>query len=152
MVFPGVLIVTKHYAKFDSAGIPIGFWGDDIFPKTEKGERNPSIPDDAVEITTQQWLSFINNEGRRRWDGKRVVPYERPLDPVTVEQVKAEARRRIEFLYPLWRQINILSEGGDTLATMRSEIDAIRLRSDGIEKMNPAAVSLYNDALWVSDT
>ncbi|HEV7255737.1 MAG TPA: hypothetical protein VGN97_21885 [Mesorhizobium sp.] len=64
--------MTK-FATFDQAGLPLGFYTEDI--------HGEAIPDEAVKITDQQWKAFLNNPGRRRWDGTHVVPYEPPAEP-----------------------------------------------------------------------
>lgn len=73
--------------------------------------------------------------------------YDREATPEEVErmrpkpslaEVKAEARRRIEAAYPLWRQLNIIREGGGALAEMSAAIDAIRDKSGSIEAALPA--------------
>lgn len=52
--------------------------------------------------------------------------------------VKIIARARIEARYPIWRQINILMEGGAPLAEMRRYIDAVRAASNKIERAIPS--------------
>jgi hypothetical protein len=69
------------YAKFNEAGLPLGFWPDDIFPDAEDDARHPAIPANAVRITRQQWQAFLNNNGARRWEDGHVVPYEPPAPP-----------------------------------------------------------------------
>lgn len=48
-------------------------------------EPNPDclIPADAVAISEEQWLEFLQNQGRRRWENGAVVPYEPPVPPIT---------------------------------------------------------------------
>lgn len=52
-------------------------------------EPNPDtrIPADAILLTQPQYDEFQANEGARRWDGEKVVPYEPPVPagpPVTL--------------------------------------------------------------------
>jgi len=49
------------YAIFDEKGLPKGFYSPDI---------HSNIPENAVEITDEQWREFINNQGKRAWDFK----------------------------------------------------------------------------------
>jgi hypothetical protein len=60
------------YALFDENGLPKAFYDKDI--------HGDKVPQEVIEITDEQWLEFINNQGRRRWDfeNKQVVPYEPP--------------------------------------------------------------------------
>jgi len=49
------------YAIFDKKGLPKAFYSPDV---------HSNIPDNAIEITDEQWREFINNQGRRAWDFK----------------------------------------------------------------------------------
>ena len=55
-----------------------------------------------------------------------------------VAAIKAEAARRIETCYPLWKQINIAREGGAAAEEMARFIDAIRAASNALEADPPA--------------
>jgi len=53
----------RKYAIFDDLGFPKVFYDSDI--------HGDKIPEGAIEITEEQWLEFINNQGQRYWkDGK----------------------------------------------------------------------------------
>lgn len=105
--FAGFLGGTEmKYGLFDNGGFPLGFYAPDIHgalmlpvygPVPEPSDdvpqpvapvvgqkRNPAIPDGAVAITDGQWSEFVNNSGRRRWDGKGVVEYDPPVPPPPV--------------------------------------------------------------------
>lgn len=69
------------FAQFDDVGAPVGFWPEELFPKSSDGERHPDIPVTATPITHEQWLDLIGNQGRRRWENGEVVPYEPPVPP-----------------------------------------------------------------------
>ncbi len=49
----------KKYAVFDSLGFPIAFYDDEI---------HEQIPSNAIEISDEMWLEFINNQGKRFFD------------------------------------------------------------------------------------
>lgn len=66
--------------------------------------------------------------------------------PVLVEHVKAEAARRIDTRYPLWRQLNIQRAGGS--AAMDAFIDGVRLASDALEAMSPIPPDYQQDYHW----
>ncbi len=78
------------------------------------------------------------------------------IDPVKqreifVREVKAEARRRIEAAWPIYKQLNLQAEGGQAFIDMRAEIDAIRARSDVLEVgdiLDP--ITLRADATWAA--
>jgi len=82
------------YAIFDENGFPKAFY--------DKAIHGNNIPKEAVEITDEQWLEFINNQGRRRWDfeKKEVVEYVPP--PPSLEELRAivdnERKRKIANL------------------------------------------------------
>ncbi|WP_262568879.1 hypothetical protein [Agrobacterium tumefaciens] len=61
------------YAKFDEMGFPLGFWIAEACSDPEA-----VIPTDAVVITEEQHLEFLENSGGRRYvDGEVVV-----VDPI----------------------------------------------------------------------
>ncbi|MND96873.1 hypothetical protein D3C80_891760 [compost metagenome] len=90
------------YATFTDDGFPKGFYITELFgEKTrpvygeapEPTEENPhpeapiigrepnpecKIPQEAVEITTDQWNEFLDNQGARRWVDGKVVEYTPP--------------------------------------------------------------------------
>ncbi|GEM_PF-987522 len=67
-------------ATFDDEGFPTGFYSTLL--------HGDEFPEDAVEISNEQWLEFINNSGVRRWVDGEVVEYVPPSveipEPVTV--------------------------------------------------------------------
>jgi hypothetical protein len=65
---------------------------------------------------------------------------------VTPAHVKAEAQRRIEAKYPLWRQMNVLAEGGS--AEMSAWIAGVRAASNRIEAMTPIPPDFQQDHHW----
>ncbi|MDF2797508.1 MAG: hypothetical protein K0R85_252 [Devosia sp.] len=67
---------------------------------------------------------------------------------ITTTMVKAEAQRRIEAAYPLWRQLNITREGGEDLARMSRAIDAIRAASNRLEAREPIPPDFAADHHW----
>lgn len=75
------------FAKFDADGLPTAFYGDDIW--------GDNIPSDAISISDEQWLEFINNAGRRRWADGEVVAYEPPPASVPVPASVSRAQAKI---------------------------------------------------------
>jgi len=78
------------YAVFDENGFPKAFY--------DKAIHGNNIPAEAVEITDEQWLEFINNQGRRRWDfeKKQVVEYSLPIEELERIKKEREIREMIE--------------------------------------------------------
>lgn len=84
----------------------------------------------------------------------------------TVEQVKAEANRRILEIVPEWKQRNLLAQAAqlnrkpvadwtaeeqaavDAGDAVWAQVQAIRAKSDEIEAMNPIPFNLADDSLW----
>lgn len=75
--------------------------------------------------------------------GLRREPIERPP---TVALVKEEAAHRIERHYPVYKQLNILREGGAALAIMSAYIDAVRAASNRLEAEMP--LDYRHDRHW----
>lgn len=97
------------FGQFDQAGLPVAFFAEDIHgalmrpvygpapdPTDDNPvpvapvigeERNPLIPDDAVEISDAQWQDLLSNPGARRWNGSGVVAYELLPPPAVVPSV-----------------------------------------------------------------
>ncbi len=101
----------KIFATFDNEGFPTAFYPEDIHGERTKPvygelpeatEENPDpqapivgeepnpeckIPPEAVEITTDQWHEFIDNQAVRRWVDGKVEEYTPPTpepEPVVI--------------------------------------------------------------------
>ena len=78
------------------------------------------------------------------------------IDPVKqreiyIREVKAEAARRIEAAYPIYKQLNLQAEGGEAFVAMRAFIDAFRTRSDVLEQGTILdEITLRADATWTA--
>lgn len=72
----------------------------------------------------------------------------RLVKAVEPRHVKAEAERRILTVWPLWRQMNALRDGGDDLVRMGNEIDAIRAASNVLEAMQPIPADFDHERHW----
>jgi hypothetical protein len=71
-----------------------------------------------------------------------------PVYDLQVEprHVKAEAQRRIEGRYPVWKQMNALAAGGDP--EMTAFINGIRTASNALEAMTPIPPNYADDRHW----
>lgn len=67
---------------------------------------------------------------------------------VTAADVKAEAARRIEARWPLWKQLNLSREGGIAMDEMHAGIDAIRAASNALEAQDPIPADYRADHHW----
>lgn len=77
----------KH-AVFDEYGLPKAFYSADI--------HGNNIPAQAVEISDEQWMDFLNNQGFRRWDGENVVEFAPPALVTTVEEYRTAIQSLID--------------------------------------------------------
>lgn len=89
--------------------------------------------DGPIARLAAEWLDAGNN----------ITDDESPA--ATIAQVKAEAGRRIEASYPLWKQLTIM-RSGDGLAAMATFIDAVRAASNALEATLPT--DYQADAHW----
>lgn len=89
-------------------------------------------------------------------DGKRVkmtkaearaFEASRAPQPPSVDQIKAECGRRIEALYPVWKQINMMRDP-NAFAFEFQWIDRMRGVSDALEGMDPRPVDYRDDRHW----
>lgn len=86
----------KIYAMFDNKGLPIGFWDNNIYPDeyTIDGafiKKNKEIPNQAVEITEEQHLEFINNSGKKVWNNGKVITLNMPfIKEKAIKQAKMQ--------------------------------------------------------------
>lgn len=102
--------MNKYYGVFDGSGKPIAFYCDEL--------HGDKIPTEAVEISHNDWLEFINNSGLRRWDGKKVVEYTPPPPPPSYSPLTA-------------RQLRLgLVSNGISLSQVEEAIDAIEDQKD----------------------
>ncbi len=78
------------YAIFDKKGLPTAFYDNEI--------HGENIPNEAIEITTEQWLEFINNQGRRKWDFEKnqVVEFN-PDNLIPIDELKRRLKLQIKF-------------------------------------------------------
>jgi hypothetical protein len=66
-------------AQFNADGLPLAFYDIEI--------NAGAIPEDAVEITDDQWLELINHQGQRRFKDGEVVEYVPPAP--TIDDIRA---------------------------------------------------------------
>ena len=91
----------QKYAVFDEQGFPKAFYDKDI--------HGDKIPQDAIPITDDQWLEFINNQGRRKWDFEtnQIVNYEPPQPSLDVlkQQKNLQLKQEVQdFIYSHYDQ------------------------------------------------
>ncbi len=65
-----------RYATFDEDGFPTGFYSTEI--------HGESLPDNAAEITDEQWIEFIENPGQRKWVNGEIVIVDPSTNPTTI--------------------------------------------------------------------
>lgn len=60
------------YVTLDANGLPTAFYSEDI---------HENIPTDAIEITDEQWIECLNNQGARQFVNGTLVTYVAPITP-----------------------------------------------------------------------
>ena len=129
-------ILSARYAKPEPPG---GYPADAavIAVHATYGEQHRRATDDIDDGGMRAFLA----------DGGVIGPYVAPpVVPPTADDVRAEANRRIEAVYPLYKQLNIVRTGNGALATMSAFIDAIRVASNAMEASPPA--DYRDDSHW----
>lgn len=90
-------------------------------------------PGDTSELTLAvgEWLTKHKIEPRLV-----AAPYVPPVP--TIGSIKLEASRRIEELWPVWKQVNVMRAGDqEAINLMGAQIDAIRQKSRALETLLP---------------
>ena len=103
------------YATFDELGLPTGFYHIGI---------SKTIPEDAIQITEEQWRDFISNMGQKRWDGANVVEYVyEQSDDDKAANIRAHRDRLLaETDYLLMPDYPLAGESLDALAVYRQAL------------------------------
>lgn len=108
------------------------------------------VDDKDVAANTPAGCSFV--EGRWAADEYHVVDGRlrkmRRIVPPTAGDVNAEAERRILAAYPFWKQLNVMREGGQSLAEMGAFIDRIRDRSNALVARERIPSTFHDDRYW----
>jgi hypothetical protein len=75
----------KVYGVFLEDGRALGFYTSDIYLPQENGERNATIPKDAVEISEEDWLLYLNNQPYASYISGKTVIGDKPVPSAIVE-------------------------------------------------------------------
>lgn len=130
------------YVEFDSSGVVLGFYDDDI---------NPEIPANAAEVTEAERASFLNNQDRLIWDveagGFIEAPPVTPPSP-TADMVKEEARKRLSPTDWYVIRASDPSDGSAIPQNVKDYRSAVRSSSDSLEAMSPIPVDYQDDSHW----
>jgi hypothetical protein len=113
-------MTIKTFATFNEDGYPAGFWRTDVYEIED-------IPEDAVEITEDQWRTFLNHQGRSRLVNGQVV--------TTTAEPTEIIRESITYKADIWRRVT----------DEEAEIIDATLNTLPVRKQR-----LYNDAQFIS--
>lgn len=69
----------KKFALIDEDGRPKAFYSSDV---------NKDIPSEAVEISHDQWMEFINNPGVRRFQNQKIVSAPAVIEKMNPAQIR----------------------------------------------------------------
>ena len=119
-------VAATKYGVFDETGRPSGFYSSDISPP----------PEGAVELTEDQWLEFINNDGARAFVKGEVVEIEPLIPAITWDSVR---RHRNALLAASdWTQLNDAPLDESKINAWKAYRQALRDLPENSE--DPAAV------------
>lgn len=113
------------YAILDTNGLPTAFYSDDI---------HSNIPQEAIEITNEQWLECINNQGQRAFINGALVTY---VPTITPEQ----AQQAISYAIQNMLDTKAQSMRYDNMMSARSYAGYV----------NPFQVEAQSLAVWGAD-
>ena len=70
----------QKFAVFDTQGFPKAFYDDEV---------HKNIPPEAIPISEQDWLEFINNQGKRKWNfSTNKIEVYTPPSPTKIELIE----------------------------------------------------------------
>ena len=75
------------FAIFNAGGTPSAFYSVEI--------HGDAIPAGAIQITEEQWLEFINNQGLRKWENGEVVEYTPPPPEPVIPSIVSASQAKI---------------------------------------------------------
>lgn len=101
------------FATLNADGAPTAFYPSDLWPPG-------TVPEDAVEITSEQWRECLDHQGQRRFSDGSLVPYAPPAPPPAIPQQ-----------VPMWAAQAALKQAG--------KYDAINAAILQMEMSNPPA-------------
>lgn len=115
-----------------------------FYSPSRRGFFDPSIhdpmPEDALRVSQKRHAELLAGQERGAQivpgaNGKPMLEWPPAADPRAdlIRRVRREARRRIEAVSPLWRQLNDLREPSPAGDARFASIDAIRAASAEIE-------------------
>jgi len=92
------------YAKFTDGRIE-GFWNTELFPDDEEGNRNASIPQNAIEVSSEDQLKLAEHPDEWRLIDGVITEYT-PPEPTT-----EEVRQRMQPLTARQLRIGLITNG-----------------------------------------
>lgn len=89
------------FSVFDSFGSPVAFYDDTICH---------NIPSGAIELTKDQWIDLISNQGLRKWDGQNIIEYSPKQDTESLASYNSTKRWEVETGGIILNGINIATD------------------------------------------
>ncbi len=93
------------------------------------------------------WVNWDGEVAARDGSEPRYTPPELKI-VVEKEHVRNYCGIVIDRRYPVWKQMNIIREGGKALAEMSNWIDGMRDASNAIEAMDPIPIEFHKLPHW----
>ena len=100
----------QKYAVFNEQGFPIAFYNDEI---------HTNIPAEAIAISEQDWLEFIDNQGQRKWNFQtnQIEVYTPP--PPTLQEAQTQKQEELLLLQRERLQVVLDTYGYNGLADVQ---------------------------------
>ncbi len=144
------------YAVFDEVGLPTAFYDDEIHV------AEGAIPEEAIQISNEQWQEFIDHPGQRRWTGLTIATIAPSVDlkmyavmklarvrngGISVTLSEAEAAANVgtdeEAIRVLGVAIKAIAAGG------RGDTSYFRLLDGSLVQMSNADVQRIDDVVSI---
>lgn len=118
---------SERFAVLDELGYPVAFYWGDI--------HAGRIPEEAVQITLEQWQECIDNQGTRRFDDGVLIPCENRRLPVDDQWAAVRETRNYLLSSCDWTQLldaqALMSDDTKAAwATYRSELRSVPQNND----------------------
>ncbi|SNZ11919.1 hypothetical protein SAMN06265182_2135 [Persephonella hydrogeniphila] len=125
----------QKYAIFDNQGFPRAFYDSDI---------HSNIPDNAIKITEEQWLEFIENQGKRIWnfETSQVEVYISPPPPLD----KAKTQKQKELINLEKQRVNQILNQYEYLSL--ADVQLYANQNDTEAQSILSWYQTYDDLIW----
>jgi hypothetical protein len=138
---------NKIYMTFNDEGFLIGCYNSVAYdPPLEGQERSERIPRNAIEMTDDQYVELISNQGLRKWVDGQIIVYDPPApEPITPDRVSRRQFRRQLFDDGLLASVEAWVSQQDAETQMAYADAATFVRTDEMMQQGFAALGFTVD-------